>query len=103
MKKKNLEMKRKGGAGEQGDEMQLIPVGAATTAFTVAVRKTFFGAASLLNPLIFISYVLICFAWSLISDLFDAAQINWYVTPVCNETRHDVLEGPRQWQKKTSN
>lgn len=59
-----------------------------------------FGAASLLNPLIFISYVLICFAGSLISDLFAAAQINLDVTPVCNETRQDVLEGPRQWQQK---
>lgn len=59
-----------------------------------------FGAASLLNPLIFISYLLICFAWSLISDLFAAAQINLDVTPVCNETRQDVLVGPRQWQQK---
>lgn len=37
--KKSLAMKRKGGAGVQVDGMQPNPVGAATTAFTVAVRK----------------------------------------------------------------
>lgn len=62
--------------------------------FNRSLKIVFGAAALLLKPLIFISYLLICFAWSLISDLFAAAEINLDVTPVCYEARQDVVEDP---------